>query len=180
MKFDSRASTNPIDQLKVVGQPVNRVDGPLKTTGSAPYAYERHEVAPNQAYGYVIASAIAKGRIKSMDLEPARRAPGVLAVVTAETAGTLGKGKFNTAKLLAGPQIDHYHQALGVILNSPPVSYMGPNPRAFGTAGSGGSFGLADRDAKMSFGYAQNAHIGTSHDSTSRSGRLIQAVYDSL
>ena len=33
MKFDKPETTNPIDQLKVVGQPVNRVDGPLKVTG---------------------------------------------------------------------------------------------------------------------------------------------------
>jgi xanthine dehydrogenase YagR molybdenum-binding subunit len=116
MKFDSPATTNPIDRLKVVGKPVNRIDGVFKTTGTAPYAYERHEVAQNQAYGYVIASSIAKGRIKTMDLEAARRAPGVIAVVTAETAGTLVKGRFNTAKLLGGPQIDHYHQALGLVV----------------------------------------------------------------
>ena len=44
MRFDTPATTNPIDQLKVVGHPIDRVDGPLKTTGSAPYAYERHDV----------------------------------------------------------------------------------------------------------------------------------------
>ena len=69
MKFDTPATTNPIDQLKVVGQPVDRIDGPLKTTGTAPYAYERHDVVPNQAYGYVVGSAIAKGRIASIDLD---------------------------------------------------------------------------------------------------------------
>ena len=49
MKFDSPAGPNPIDQLKVVGRPLDRIDGPLKTTGGAPYAYERHEAAPNAA-----------------------------------------------------------------------------------------------------------------------------------
>jgi xanthine dehydrogenase YagR molybdenum-binding subunit len=83
MKFDTAATTNPIDQLKVIGQPHSRIDGPLKTTGTAPYAYERHDVAPNQAYGYVVGSAIAKGRIASIDLTEARAAPGVLAIVTA-------------------------------------------------------------------------------------------------
>ena len=43
MKFDTPATTNPIDQLKVVGKPTDRIDGPLKTTGTAPYAYERHD-----------------------------------------------------------------------------------------------------------------------------------------
>ena len=70
MKFDSPATTNPIDQLKIVGQPTDRIDGPLKTTGTAPYAYERHDVVANQAYGYVVGSAIAKGRIAVDGSEP--------------------------------------------------------------------------------------------------------------
>ena len=54
MKFETPAGTNAIDQLKVVGRPFDRIDGPLKTTGSAPYAYERHDVIANPAYGYVV------------------------------------------------------------------------------------------------------------------------------
>ena len=90
MRFDTAATSNPIDQLKVIGKPVDRIDGPLKTTGTAPYAYERYDVAPNQAYGYVVGAAIAKGRIRSMDIARAKSASGVLAVVTAENAGKLG------------------------------------------------------------------------------------------
>ena len=116
MRFDTPAGANPIDQLKVVGKPTDRIDGPLKATGTAPYAYERHDVAANQAYGYVLGSAIAKGRITAMDLSDARAAPGVLAVVTAENAGKLGKGNFNTARLLGGPAIQHYHQAIAVVV----------------------------------------------------------------
>jgi xanthine dehydrogenase YagR molybdenum-binding subunit len=116
MKFDTPATTNPIDQLKIVGKPVDRVEGVLKTTGTAPYAYERHDVVPNAAYGYIVGSAIAKGRIRSMDLERARRAPGVITIVTAQSAGELGKGNFNTAKLLGGPQIEHYHQAVALVV----------------------------------------------------------------
>jgi CO/xanthine dehydrogenase Mo-binding subunit len=92
VKFDVPATTNPIDQLKIVGQPVDRIDGRLKTTGRAPYAYERYDVAPNAAYGYVIGAGIVKGRILSIDSAAARALPGVLAVVTAENAGKLGKG----------------------------------------------------------------------------------------
>jgi xanthine dehydrogenase YagR molybdenum-binding subunit len=116
MRFDTPATTNPIDQLKVIGKPTDRIDGPLKTTGRAAYAYERHDVVPNQAYGYVVGSAIAKGRIRSMDLAKAKAAPGVLAIVTAESAGKLGKSKLNIAKLLGGPDIQHYHQAVAVVV----------------------------------------------------------------
>src|ERR1700746_2366839 len=110
MKFEHPATFNPIDRLKVMGKPTDRIDGPLKTTGTAPYAYERHDVVANQAYGYVLGSAIAKGRIRSIDLTDAGRAPGVLAIVTAQNAGKLGKGDWNTARLLGGPDIEHYHQ----------------------------------------------------------------------
>jgi xanthine dehydrogenase YagR molybdenum-binding subunit len=116
MKFDTPATSNPIDQLKVVGKAVDRVDGPLKVTGTAGYANDRHDVAANQAHGYIVASAIAKGRIASMDMATARAAPGVLAIVTAQNAGQLGKGTFNTARLLGGPDIEHYHQAVAVVV----------------------------------------------------------------
>ena len=116
MKFETPATQNPIDQLKVVGQPVDRIDGPLKTSGQAPYAYEHHDIAPNAAVGYVVGAAIAKGAITAMDTDLARRAPGVLAIVTAQNAGKLGKGKMNTATLLGGPEIQHYHQAIAVVV----------------------------------------------------------------
>ena len=116
MKFDKPATNNPIDQLKVVGRPHDRIDGPLKTTGTATYAYEWHDEAPDAAYGHVVGSAIAKGRITTLDVEAAQRAPGVLAIVTADNAGPLGKGEMNAATLLAGPEIEHYHQAIAVVV----------------------------------------------------------------
>ncbi len=116
MKFDTPATTNPIDQLKVIGKPVDRIDGPQKTTGTAPYAYERHDRAPNAAYGHVVGATIAKGRISSLDASAAQAAPGVLAVITHQNAGKLGKGQFNTAKLLGGPEIQHYHQAIALVV----------------------------------------------------------------
>ncbi|MGF6667751.1 aldehyde oxidoreductase molybdenum-binding subunit PaoC [Pseudomonas monsensis] len=116
MKFDTPATTNPIDQLKVVGKPTDRIEGPLKTSGQAPYAYEQHEAVANQAYGFMVGSAIAKGRITHIDLDAAKAAPGVLAIVTAANAGKLGKGKYNAAPLLAGPEVQHYHQAVALVV----------------------------------------------------------------
>ncbi|OFA09133.1 aldehyde oxidoreductase molybdenum-binding subunit PaoC [Duganella phyllosphaerae] len=116
MKFDKPATTNPIDQLKVVGKPLSRVEGLLKVTGTATYAYEQHAAAPNAAYGYVLGAAIPKGRIDSIDIARARAAPGVLAVVTADNAGKLDKGEFYAARALAGPDVDHYHQAVALVV----------------------------------------------------------------
>ncbi len=116
MKFDTPATANPTDRMKVLGKPLDRVDGKLKTTGTAHYAYERNDAAPNAAYGYILGAAIAKGRIESIDTADAKAAPGVLAVVTYENAGKLGKAKNHTARMLAGPEVQHYDQAVAVVV----------------------------------------------------------------
>jgi len=116
MKFDTPATRNPIDQMKVVGKATDRIDGPMKTTGTAPYANDRHDVAPGAVHGYVVGAAIAKGRIRSIDVSDAKASPGVIAVVTAKEAGQLAKADRNTAKLLAGPDVQHYHQAVAVVV----------------------------------------------------------------
>src|SRR5918997_4660030 len=116
MRFDTPATNNPIDQLKVVGRPTDRIDGRYKTTGTAPYAYERHDVVPGQAYGFVLGSGIAKGRIAAMHLEQAKTAPGVRAIVTTLDMPRLERGKMNAAYLFGGPIIQHYHQAIAVVV----------------------------------------------------------------
>ncbi len=116
MKFATPAGPNPIDKGRVVGVPHDRIDGPAKVTGSAPYAYERHDAAPNAAYGWMVGSAIAKGRISAMDLRAAEAAPGVIGIVTHANAGKLGKGSMNTAHLLGGPMIEHYEQAVALVV----------------------------------------------------------------
>ncbi|MBY3048545.1 xanthine dehydrogenase family protein molybdopterin-binding subunit [Rhizobium laguerreae] len=116
MQFDKPATTNPIDNLKVVGQPIHRIDGQLKTTGRAMYAYEWHDPNMRYAYGYPVGAAIAKGRITSMDVSTAKKAPGVLAVVTTLDVGERKKGKFNTAKLFGGDEVQHYHQTVAVVV----------------------------------------------------------------
>jgi xanthine dehydrogenase YagR molybdenum-binding subunit len=116
MKFDTPAGINPIDRMAVVGKPHDRIDGARKVTGTAPYAYERHDVAPDALYGFILGAAIAKGRITRIDSAHALAMPGVRAVVTHQNAGPLGKGNFNTARLLAGPDVEHYHQAVALVV----------------------------------------------------------------
>jgi xanthine dehydrogenase YagR molybdenum-binding subunit len=116
MKFDTPATTNPIDQLKVVGKPTDRLDGKLKTTGTAPYAYERHDVVANQAYGFILGAAIAKGRISGMDLDNAKAAPGVITIVSTLDMPKLPRSKMNIACLFGGAEIAHYHQAIALVV----------------------------------------------------------------
>ncbi len=72
-----------------------------------------------------------------------------------------------------------YHQALGVLLNTPVAVYMGPNPRAFGHHGIGGSIGFGDPDAGLAFSYCCN-RMHAVGDNGPRARRLIDAVYACL
>ena len=116
MKFDTPATANPIDRARVIGRPTDRIDGPAKVTGTAPYAFERNDVAPKAAYGWIVGAGISTGRIKRIDTKDAAAARGVLAVVTFENAGKLGKAKAHTARMLAGPDVQHYDQAVALVV----------------------------------------------------------------
>src|SRR5919198_465474 len=67
---------------RYIGQPQNRVDGRAKVTGAAKYAAEFN--VPNLLYGYVVSSAIAKGKITKIDAERALALEGVIQVFTHE------------------------------------------------------------------------------------------------
>src|SRR5438874_6218718 len=65
---------------RYLGKPTSRVDGRAKVTGAAKYAAE-HNVS-GLAYGFVVSSAIAKGRILRIHTADALSVPGVLDVFT--------------------------------------------------------------------------------------------------
>lgn len=72
-----------------LGTPVSRVDGPAKVTGAAKYAAEFD--APGLAYGYVVSSAITRGRIRNIDASAALAVPGVLEVLTHKNRPSMAK-----------------------------------------------------------------------------------------
>jgi xanthine dehydrogenase YagR molybdenum-binding subunit len=65
-----------------LGKPTSRVDGRAKVTGTAKYAAEYN--APGLAHGFVVSSAIAKGRIRRIHTADALAVDGVLDVFTHE------------------------------------------------------------------------------------------------
>jgi CubicO group peptidase (beta-lactamase class C family) len=67
---------------------------------------------------------------------------------------------------------------LGYFMTHPGVPF-GPNPRAFGHPGAGGSVGFADPDARLGFGYAMNQMQGTIF-AGSHGFALIEAAYRCL
>src|SRR5437588_10220692 len=67
-----------------VAQPISRVEGKFKVTGVAKYAAEF--TRPDLVYGQLIQSAIANGRVVSMDTSAAKSAPGIISILTRENA----------------------------------------------------------------------------------------------
>jgi xanthine dehydrogenase YagR molybdenum-binding subunit len=67
-----------------VGQPLSRLDGPLKVAGKAPFTADLS--FKNLAYAAIVCSTIAKGRIKQIESAEAKRAPGFIAIMTYQNA----------------------------------------------------------------------------------------------
>src|SRR5215510_9118853 len=62
------------------GTATSRVDGPAKVTGEAKYAAEFN--AAGLAYGSLVSSSIARGRILRIDTSTASALKGVISVLT--------------------------------------------------------------------------------------------------
>lgn len=60
-----------MENKPTIGQPISRLEGHLKVTGSAKYAGEYQ--ADDLLYGYVVNSTITKGKIKSIDTSEAKK-----------------------------------------------------------------------------------------------------------
>jgi xanthine dehydrogenase YagR molybdenum-binding subunit len=68
-----------------VGAPLDRVDGHLKATGRATYAFE-YATQDSAVYGVIVPAAVAKGRVVGVDTREAEHARGVLLVLTKNNA----------------------------------------------------------------------------------------------
>ncbi len=115
MLFDTPAIENPIDRARVVTRPHPRIDGSLKVSGQARYAYEWRDL-PGIAYGFPLGAAIAKGRVRAIDTAAALAAPGVIGVMTTLDTPRHALGPQNTAMLFGGDVIEHYHQAIALVV----------------------------------------------------------------
>jgi xanthine dehydrogenase YagR molybdenum-binding subunit len=64
---------------RIIGAAVPRIDGPVKTTGTARYAVD-HDF-PGLVHAVAVQSTIASGRIQKLDVSAAEKMPGVLLVI---------------------------------------------------------------------------------------------------
>lgn len=107
----------------VIGKPVSRVDGRQKVTGGATYAAEFD--VRGQAYGVIVRSTAAAGRIAAIDTAAAQKAPGVIAVLTHRNAPRLAyqphKGLVDPTvgerlHVLQDDRVSHQGQPIGLVI----------------------------------------------------------------
>ncbi len=72
----------------VLGQPIRRVEGPLKVTGQARYAAEIP--IPHHRFALLLGSTVAHGTIRRIDTADAEAVPGVVGVLTHQNMPRLG------------------------------------------------------------------------------------------
>jgi len=76
-----------IKESKVIGVPTPRIDGPVKTTGTAMYSSDHH--FPGLVHAWPATATVASGTITNIDTSIAEKMPGVLAVYHHENIGQL-------------------------------------------------------------------------------------------
>jgi CubicO group peptidase (beta-lactamase class C family) len=101
-------------------------------------------------------------------------------LLSAEAVGRAREGQGATVDVVLGIGTGGLatEWALGFLLSGE-HGLLGPNPRAFGHGGYGGSFGLADPDAGASLGYVMN-HMGNNLILDPRQVALFTALYECL
>ncbi|MDB5419377.1 MAG: aerobic-type carbon monoxide dehydrogenase, large subunit CoxL/CutL-like protein, partial [Phenylobacterium sp.] len=121
---DWEATSNPVKENRAgnIGKAVDRYEGPLKVTGTAPYAYEVEPPAP-PAYGVLVSAPIARGRITAVDTAAAEASPGVMLVWTYKNVPAQGPRPerydfFTPAPrpALESDQVYHFGQQVAVVV----------------------------------------------------------------
>lgn len=72
------SSSPAASPASIIGRAVPRIDGPLKTSGTAKYSSDHN--FPNIVFAVTVNSPIAKGRIRRLDSSAAASMPGVLRI----------------------------------------------------------------------------------------------------
>jgi len=104
-----------------IGQPLTRRDGLLKVKGEARYAADNHP--PCMLHAVLAVSSIARGRVKFLDVQAAKRHPGVVEVMTPANRPPLAEdpdAKTNPfmfrLDLLQNDRVRYANQSIAVVI----------------------------------------------------------------
>ena len=102
----------------IIGQPISRLDGPAKATGSATYAAEFSR--PGMVHAVLVQAPFAAGRITSIDTDAVRSMPGVLAILEVGDGAALRDHKATkqsvVTPLLRSDKVFYHGQTIAVVV----------------------------------------------------------------
>ncbi|WP_395405315.1 xanthine dehydrogenase family protein molybdopterin-binding subunit [Pseudoduganella sp. UC29_106] len=107
--------------MSIIGQGLDRTDGPAKVTGTATFSAE-HQI-PRLAHAVMVLSTVPKGRITAIDTARAARMPGVLAVMTHENAPRLPRTKPGEKDMPPPPKLNLLQDST-VLYNAQPIALV--------------------------------------------------------
>lgn len=107
---------------KLIGDPIDRIDGAQKVTGSARYSADIKQ--PGLVHGVLVMSTIANGRIQKLDTAETLRLPGVLAVMSHENAPQPAGIDRNKPSEMATDRVLHVFQDNVVHYNNQPIAMV--------------------------------------------------------
>ncbi|MFW3172431.1 xanthine dehydrogenase family protein molybdopterin-binding subunit [Geodermatophilus sp. CPCC 206100] len=100
---------------RLVGAGIDRVDGPAKVRGTAPYAYEQDPGEPI-AHVALVQSTVNRGRITRLDPTRAEALPGVLAVITPANAPRLSGDLASDLPVLQSLDVHYQGQVVAAVV----------------------------------------------------------------
>jgi xanthine dehydrogenase YagR molybdenum-binding subunit len=111
---------NYVDPGKVIGSPLNRVDGPKKVTGTAIYTSDHH--FDGMLYAVPVRATVAAGTIKTLDTSAAEKMPGVRLVLHSGNIGKLNRPTARSGMIderrppLADNEVRYYGQYVAAVI----------------------------------------------------------------
>ncbi|MET9361006.1 xanthine dehydrogenase family protein molybdopterin-binding subunit [Streptomyces sp. NPDC006632] len=105
-------------QANALGAPIERREGRAKVTGAALYATEY--MPPGCLYAWPVTATVARGRVTSFDTATALGLPGVLAVITPESAPRLAESDDPTLTLLQDTRVPHHGWPIALTVGESP------------------------------------------------------------
>lgn len=108
-------TTKTTSKNKFIGETVNRIDGILKVTGAASYATDWP--IKDVAYGVIVKTSAAAGKITEIDTTAAEKAPGVIKVITYKNAPKLAPaGNLRGGSVLQSEDVEYFGQHMAVVV----------------------------------------------------------------
>ncbi|MBC3787890.1 xanthine dehydrogenase family protein molybdopterin-binding subunit [Spirosoma utsteinense] len=107
---------------KLIGDPIDRIDGDLKVTGRARYSADMKR--PDMVYGVLVMSSIGNGRIRSFDTAETLKMPGVLTVMSYGNAPKVAGINKNKPSEVATDRVMSLFQDNKVHYNNQPIAMV--------------------------------------------------------